>query len=339
MTQAELAERMGRPKKTINEIIGGRAELTPETALQLERVLGVPASFWGNLERHYRDFVARQQENEQLAKYAEWPPLFPVREMINLGWMAHASNKIDQVRALLAFFGVSSTEQWDSRYKSELAAFRLAKSVAPNVYSLTAWLREGERCAHRIDCAPFDQARFRKALLEARALTAERDANKSIADLTRLLAPCGVAVVLIPELTGSRACGATRWLGPQKAMIQLSLRYKSNDQLWFSFFHEAAHVVLHGKKDVFVEIAGGRSGSAEREAEADRWAADRLIARLDLQRLIERRPLSREAITSFAKEVGIAPGIVVGRLQHDQEIPYSHFNDLKVRYRWVHEGD
>jgi HTH-type transcriptional regulator / antitoxin HigA len=203
------------------------------------------------------------------------------------------------------------------------------------VYSLTAWLREGERCAHQVTRAPFDLAAFRQALHEARTLTAERDANKSMVGLTRLLAPCGVAVVLVPELAGSRACGATRWLGPQKAMIQLSLRYKSNDQLWFSFFHEAAHVVLHGRRDVFVEIAGGRSGSAEREAEADRWAADRLIPRADLQRLLSRTPLSGTAITSFAQELGISPGIVVGRLQHDGEIPFSHFNDLKVRYRWV----
>ena len=52
---AELAESTGRPRKTINEIIAGKAEITAETALQLERVLGIPASFWNNLERNYQE--------------------------------------------------------------------------------------------------------------------------------------------------------------------------------------------------------------------------------------------------------------------------------------------
>lgn len=57
MSQAVLAERTGRSKKTINEIIQGKAAITPDTALQLEKVLGVPASFWNNLERNYQKSV------------------------------------------------------------------------------------------------------------------------------------------------------------------------------------------------------------------------------------------------------------------------------------------
>ncbi|MEY2914970.1 MAG: hypothetical protein RLZZ184_4279 [Cyanobacteriota bacterium] len=68
MTQAELAERTGRPKKTINEIIKGKAAITPETALQLERVFNIPASFWNNRERHYREFLAQKEEKKRLAK-------------------------------------------------------------------------------------------------------------------------------------------------------------------------------------------------------------------------------------------------------------------------------
>ncbi len=61
MSQSELAQRMGRPTKTVNEIINGKAAITPETALQLEKVVGIPASFWNTAERHYREILARQE--------------------------------------------------------------------------------------------------------------------------------------------------------------------------------------------------------------------------------------------------------------------------------------
>jgi addiction module HigA family antidote len=67
MPQAELAERTGSPKKTINKIIKGKAPITPDTALQLERVLGVSAAaFWNNLEKNYRETLARLAEQERL---------------------------------------------------------------------------------------------------------------------------------------------------------------------------------------------------------------------------------------------------------------------------------
>ena len=66
MSQAELAERIGRTKKTVNEIIKAKAPLLPETAIQLERVLGIPARFWTNAEANYRQWVARQEEARRI---------------------------------------------------------------------------------------------------------------------------------------------------------------------------------------------------------------------------------------------------------------------------------
>src|SRR6266436_4063206 len=162
MSQVELAERMGRPKKTISELINGKCEMTPETALQLERVLGTPASFWNNLERNYRDCLARSEERERLEKHSDWPNLFPMAEMVKRRWIDSAAKGADRVRTLLSFFGVSSIDQWSTRYKNEVAAFRLSEKFRPNMYALTAWLREGERRAQRVECKPFDEEEFRK---------------------------------------------------------------------------------------------------------------------------------------------------------------------------------
>ena len=59
MSQADLALATGRPPKTIHEILEGKAPITPDTAAQLEQALGVPASFWNNLERNYQEYLVR----------------------------------------------------------------------------------------------------------------------------------------------------------------------------------------------------------------------------------------------------------------------------------------
>ncbi|WP_242046589.1 HigA family addiction module antitoxin [Cylindrospermum sp. FACHB-282] len=95
MTQAELAERTGRPKKTINEIIKGKAAITPETALQLELVFNIPASFWNNHERHYREFLAQQEEKKRLKKQVSWLKGIPVTAMIKSGWIRRHQDKVE----------------------------------------------------------------------------------------------------------------------------------------------------------------------------------------------------------------------------------------------------
>ncbi len=150
--------------------------------------------------------------------------------------------------------------------------------------------------------------------------------------LADLCAAVGVAVVFVPELPKTGVSGATRWIG-DKAVIQLSLRYKSNDQLWFTFFHEAGHIILHGRKEIFIE---GNEQSGEKEEEANAFAADKLIPDAALRRFLAKwdgRNLAE--VETFADQVGIAPGIVVGRLQHDGVLRRSYGNHLKVFLRWV----
>jgi len=194
--------------------------------------------------------------------------------------------------------------------------------------SLAAWLRLGELEAQRIECEAYNAKAFKQHLADIRRLTpAEPDAFEP--ELRRLCAESGVAFVLIPELPHTRACGATRWLNPDKAILQLSLRYRSNDQFWFSFFHEAGHILLHSSKEVFIE---GSDCKSDKEEQADAFAANTLIPASEYRRLKNVGIFSRADVVAFAESIGIAPGIVVGRLQHDGLLPMSHLNDLKRRF-------
>jgi len=139
-------------------------------------------------------------------------------------------------------------------------------------------------------------------------------------------------VVFVPGLPKTGLSGATRWLNPEKALIQLSLRYKTNDHLWFTFFHEAGHILLHGKKELFLEGANGMD--EEREAEANAFSRDLLIPPRAWRSFIERADFSFQMVQDFAEDIAIAPGIVVGRLQHEGFFPHNRGNRLKVYYRW-----
>lgn len=325
MTQAELAERTGRPKKTINEIIQGKQAITPETALQFERVLGTPARFWLEREQRYREWLARQQDEEHLRQHVGWLKEIPLKEMVKRGWIEHADAQIEQLRAALRFFGIASPNQWAFAE----AVFRKAPAHRSDPAAVTAWLRKGELEAQEVACAPYNAERFRGTLDTARVLT--RASFAAVRDeLPRLCATAGVAVVIVPELPNTCVCGATRWLSPTKALLQLSLRYKTDDQFWFTFFHEAAHILKHGKRDTFIDEEGGAGD--EREVEANRFAADFLIppeAMQHFRRNAKPPFISREMVEQFAEELGIAPGIVVGRLQHDGMLERKNLNSLK----------
>ena len=197
-------------------------------------------------------------------------------------------------------------------------------------------MHRGEIEAAEIKSAIYDVNKFKEALLQIRTLTV-KPPEIFQPEVVRLCAEAGVAVVFIPQLPKTRTSGATRWLNPNKALIQLSLRYKTDDHLWFAFFHEAGHILLHGKRDIFLEGKGVASvEDQEKEEEANKFAADILIPPMKLKRfLASGQKRSKVGIKEFAAEIGIAAGIVVGRLQHDGILPPSHCNDLKCRFEWV----
>ena len=330
MSQSELAQRMGRPKKTINEIIKGKAEITIDTALQIQLVLGTPASFWIERERLYREYLARKNENQRLKGYLGWLKQIPYRQMTELGWLKFDEDKIEQLRESLNFFAVVSPEQWEEIWGRNLSIdFRKSQAFDSDQGAITAWLRQGEIEASKINCADYNELKFRDALRQIRSLTI-----KSIEvfqpQMIELCAAAGVALAFVPELPKTMVHGATRWLGSHRALIQLSDRYKTNDHFWFSFFHEAGHILLHGKRTLFLE--GQDIQDTIKEKEADVFAANFLIAPRDWQRFIANNSLNRKAINQFAEQLGIHPGIIVGRMQHEQIISYQNCNDLKDKY-------
>jgi hypothetical protein len=199
-------------------------------------------------------------------------------------------------------------------------------------------MRQGELQAATVACRPYDAGEFRKAVREARGLTTT-SAEVFEPTLRKICAQTGVAVVFISEIPGTHIFGATRWLNPTKALIQLSLCGKSDDLLWFTFFHEVAHILLHGKRCVFIETGDLGCGPAgtdtDQEVEANEFACEFLIPAAEFKSFAARGQFDSDSIRLFARRIGIAPGIVVGRLQHERVIPFSHSNSLKHHFRFM----
>jgi hypothetical protein len=211
--------------------------------------------------------------------------------------------------------------------------YRTSKSFTTEQGALASWLRRSETQAAAIPCRPYDAKAFRAALQEMRRLSSEQDPSVLVPQLQGLAAAAGVAVVFVPAPPKCRVSGATQWLSPERALIALSLRHKTNDHLWFTLFHEAGHILKHGKKATFVDGLDGVD--EEHEAEADRFAADQLIPPAAAQTLQGLR--SEQEVMAAAETLGIAPGLVVGRMQHEKWLPRTHLNGLKLSYRWPQE--
>ncbi len=331
ISQAEFARRCARSPKLISEIIAGKAPLEPATALQFEKVLDVHADIWLGVESAYRLHQAREAElrTNCTEEAVSWVRGFPINELAKRGVIDRPASQPDAVPMLLSFFGVASVAAWHVKYRMPNVAYRHSPGFQSDTKALATWLRLGELETERQQLRDYHRAGFMRSLREIRGLTAS-PIREGLTRAAELCNRAGVALALVEPFRKTALSGAAWWLSPSAAIIELSARHKSDDHLWFSLFHEAAHLILHSKKAVFVD--GPDGGGEETEAEANSWAADFLCSSESWSRFVEETAcFSAGPVQQFASEQGIAPGIVVGRLQHEGRIPWNRLNGLKVR--------
>ena len=309
MPQKELAVRTELTEQTLNRIFKGEQPISYTTANRLELVTGVPAGLWNNLEAQYREQLAKLEERRRFEADKEWLQTIPVKELIERGHVEPDDDKVNLIRKVLAFFGVCSVQAWQEVWAAPAVAARRSRCFESRPGDAAAWIRQGELQAQQIVCAPFDRDRFRSVLKTIRSLTREEPAVFA-SQMRQLCADAGVAVALVREMKKVPWNGATKWLSPDKVMILLSLRGKGEDKFWFSFFHEAGHVLKDNKKSLFIN---DESDSDLLEQQADHFAAETLIPSRENARVSRCR--SKKEIIDLANELGISPGIVAGRYQ------------------------
>lgn len=336
MTKNELARRMNRPAPKLSAIFSGEKAITPDTALQLENVVGVPAHIWIGLESEYRLTLARHQylEKQRLREESKLVTKFCFSELAKLGIVTKRTKPFEKVQELHRFFGVTSLHNIASLKRYQPVFRQGSGDRSPE--ATAAWLRIGELEGQKAVTAPFNKTELLSALPSIRNMTKLKPA-KFIPKLRELLEHAGVVLVLLPHLPKTYLHGATFRLGQKKAILMLTLRGSWADIFWFSLFHEIGHLLLHDKDMVFLE--GGKLENDKRnfENEADNFAAETLLPSNDYNEFISNKSFYSKDIELFAHYQNIDKGIVVGRLQHDGLIENSWHNKHRTRYEWSNE--
>ncbi len=332
MGPKEFSIRTNKPEKTIIAILKGDSSITPEMAVVFEHVLKVPAHLWLSLQSAYNEYVARVENLSSVEKAIEWTKLFPVKDMVRLGWLKRTSTWFDKTSELFSFFGVSNPTAWQDYYCNQKlkVAFRISLYHTQQPYAISAWLRHGEICAKRISANIYSEPQLRALLPKIKDLMINHNSDL-FSNLQDLCLSVGVKLIYTPCLPKAPISGSTRWLG-NNPVIQLSGRYKRNDIFWFTFFHEIGHILLHGKKEIFlegsdhlddIEEAGAIEEIKKKEIEADEFAVKHTFSHEDLKCFIDNYTITEESIVSFAKKIHTHPALIIGRLQHEKKIKHN----------------
>ena len=325
MSQREFAKRMDYSEKFISQLINGQVELTPNTAHRLEMVLGVPSAFWMNLEARYREKLLKVEEENSLDEDKQLARKFPYAQMAKLGWVEPSRSVTNKVIELRKFFEVVRLTLLNEDRLAPGIAYRRQKETAESEYALLAWAQKAKVDAREITTGKINVDKLVECIPKLRELTTLDPAYFQPL-LVSMLAECGIAAVFLPHLEHTFLNGATFYDG-SKIVLALTLRGADADKFWFSLFHELAHVINGhiGRTDGTTE---------EEERAADAFARDTLIPPEAYGQLVAGNK-TYSSVSSFGNEIGIAPGIVVGRLQKDGYLPYSQLNSLKVRYQFA----
>lgn len=224
---------------------------------------------------------------------------------------------------MLSFFSFSNHIAWEDYYfKQQLkVAFRISLAQSKEPYAISAWLRKGELQAAALQASEYSEKKFKEALPELKDIMAKHP-DDLFRQLQRICLEAGVKVVHTPCINKAPISGSTRWLN-DTPLIQLTGRYNRNDSFWFTFFHEAGHILLHGKKDIFLESVEYSDKDMLKEKEADAFAVKWTLSEDEEAEIMAAAPLEQKEIRVFAKKFNTHPAIIIGRLQHRRAIPFS----------------
>jgi HTH-type transcriptional regulator/antitoxin HigA len=332
ITVEALAGALGRPQGWVHRLLEGNESISIETARRLAATLGGSVEFWMTRDSQFHDDRSRVAADQ-------WAMSLPISEMTSLGWIERPRNWQERIKVGLRFFGVRDLDAWNDKYKSLSSdvLFRASESSL-DLKAVASWLRKAELDAQGIHCQPWNAERFRAVLPDIRALTRKRDPQTFIPKLTSLCADAGVVLTVVRAPRGCRISGAARFVSEDRAQIVLSARYLADDHLWFTFFHEAGHLIKHDGQKLFVDqIERGEAiPSSPAEKEADEFAGLLLVPEASRQMLEDiKRPRARD-IAMVARSAGVAPGIIVGYLQHEGTLGFAtKLNGFKHRYKWA----
>lgn len=332
MTQKELATRMGITEKHLSNILNGKAPITYDTALNLEKVIGPSAEFWMELESGYQLDKARLDKENEMVIDLDILKSIKYKEMSKRKWVKETTDRRQRVANCRKFFGVANLSLIS---KTTSVMFRKNEMGTEKNLNIIAWLREAELEGMKVNTEDFDKNKLKKLIPVFRQLTLE-SASEFYPKMKKLCADCGVALVLVEDLPGNGISGATIWRNG-KAILALTVRGKRADIFWFTLFHELAHIINHKKEQCDINFD---KNTGDLEKQANEIAREYLIPNDLYNKFIDNYNVKNKSnIINYSKAIGIAPSILVGRLMFDEYISYDQFSELRPSFKIVYRNE
>ena len=339
ITQEEMAKRLQTTPKYVSDLVNGRTPLSDEMALRLSIVCGTSVKMWLNLNQNY---IEKKLEIERQRKIDEECNLIRQIEYkfwMELGVVKSTRSAEEKVQELQRYLKVSSLKVLGQRDFLVQYKTSVSEVTDVNVINANAWVQTAINMGMQMESAPFNKNRLTEAIPQIRKMTVQ-EPKVFCPQLKELLAECGVALVLLPNLKNCGIDGAVKWLGKDKVILALNDRRKYADVFWFALFHELGHVLQQRIKVLLVSEKNRNDLEAGEliprlEREANTFSQNILIPVMDYKEFIEQNPkgFTEEVIQCFAEKINILPGIVVGRLQQDHLLSYhTVLNKMKIKY-------
>lgn len=320
----EFAIKTGKPEKTIHAVLNGSSNITAEMAILFEQVLKAPANIWLRIQKEYEEYHARLSYEESKKDSYEWAKAFPYTDLVTKGFVESASTIEAKAQNLFQFFNIATVKSWEDLYINQglKVQFRTSLQYTHEQHSVSAWLRKGEIDAKSMDVSAYNEAKFKLALHSCRQIMVDKPTS-FFKELQTVCASAGVKVVFTRSIKKAPITGAARWVGAHP-LIQLSAYKKKYDGFWFSFFHEAAHILLHDKRDVFLEDVKYTELDQLKENEANEFALNWVCPKEPFKAFVKQGDYSDNAIIDFAQKVKTHPCHVVAQLRRIEDSGFTY---------------
>ncbi|HDR9064458.1 TPA: ImmA/IrrE family metallo-endopeptidase [Burkholderia vietnamiensis] len=299
----------------ISKLISSKKAVTPEVAISLEEVFGVPAERFVELQRNLDLAKARivTIPNPVRAERAQVFAELPVAELIKRQWIkADDIRDLDAVdQALCAFFDGQNPSQIT---RTPHAAKKTSAGEQASAAQL-AWLYRVRQIAKELLVPKYQEAAARAMLPRLHALLSAPEEARHV---PRFLQECGIRFVVVEALKSSKIDGVCLWLDEHSPVIGMTMRFDRMDNFWFVLRHELEHVLLgHGKTEPSLDVDLNGDVVEEEEKLANAAASEFCAPKARIDSFIKRKaPIFPERdFLGLAKVLGVHPALVAGQIQ------------------------
>lgn len=319
MTAREFSARTGISERTLSAIINGNGDITFDIAYKLSLYFDNSVNYWTNLQNQYNLYTYEIEKEKELEE--EWNLIKGVKKYLLEGnYISDEDGKTEIICKCRQVVGVNSLLLLKKEDSFVCLKEQHTKNEA-DCFFQNFWIALALNEARKKDVNPFSKSLLISSLTEIRNMTIQ---NPTVfyPKLQKIFDNCGISFVLLPYLSKSNIYGATKWFSKDNVMLAISNRGEKADLFWFTLFHEISHVLMEHRRETLINMKGSE------DEEADRMASEMLIPQKEWDKFTSCKIYTKESINEFAKEIGIHPCIVLGRLHKEKKVPYDRFNKI-----------